>query len=278
MAQKSNVISLRNNFFQANIINYNKYILNIYLYFKKYFFKLFWKKNIFLTNILLKITSSKIYLFSNIYFKKIKILKLKKKIKKIKKVKKIKKKNKKLIFKFKKKFYNSFKILNIRFIYLKFLNLNFYLKKIYKNYIFNRILKTYKRYGLKLFPRRFFFYIDAIKLTYLFYFNKININFFIKILVEIFKILQKKMHSRFIFFIKELFKIFLLPCFNHKNNLGIKLRLNGKLRGKPRSSTCCIFLGKVPNQSRIKNINYSKMHAFTKYGVFGFKIWVYKKK
>jgi ribosomal protein S3 len=64
---------------------------------------------------------------------------------------------------------------------------------------------------------------------------------------------------------------------NKKSILGIKLIVSGKIKGKPRSSTTCIQVGSVPSQSLDKDVDFSKLHVYTLYGVFGFKIWIYKK-
>jgi ribosomal protein S3 len=53
---------------------------------------------------------------------------------------------------------------------------------------------------------------------------------------------------------------------------GIKFVINGKIKGKTRSTSNSISFGKVPTQSVSKNIDYSKIHVFTIYGVFGFKL------
>lgn len=53
---------------------------------------------------------------------------------------------------------------------------------------------------------------------------------------------------------------------------GIKFILNGKLKGKTRSSTNLLRIGIIPTQSISKNIKYFNAHAYTIYGAFGFKL------
>jgi ribosomal protein S3 len=83
-------------------------------------------------------------------------------------------------------------------------------------------------------------------------------------------------------FLKVLFKS-LIEISNNSTNKnvnsvsGIKLLISGRLKGKPRSSTSCIQVGSIPSQSLDKNVNFSKIHVYTLYGAFGFKIWVHKK-
>ena len=102
------------------------------------------------------------------------------------------------------------------------------------------------------------------------------------LLGQIFRILPKSKHGRFLVFLKLLFKNLLLASkdFNNKglkSILGVKLIISGKIKGKPRSSTTCIQVGSVPSQSLNKDVSFSKIHVYTLYGAFGFKIWVHKK-
>jgi ribosomal protein S3 len=53
---------------------------------------------------------------------------------------------------------------------------------------------------------------------------------------------------------------------------GIKFVINGKIKGKTRSSSNIISFGKIPTQSISKVVDYSNIHVFTVYGVFGFKL------
>jgi len=112
----------------------------------------------------------------------------------------------------------------------------------------------------------------------LFFRGLITANVFAKMIGDIFKILQKKRHVRFLFFVKELFKLLVLKLKRRGGVLaGLRLRINGKLRGKARSSTCCICSGQVPAQTLGKAIDYAKLHVFTVYGVFGIRLWVNKR-
>lgn len=61
------------------------------------------------------------------------------------------------------------------------------------------------------------------------------------------------------------------------NLLGVKFCINGKLKGKTRGSSQTFTSGTVPVQSLKARIDYAKSHAFTIYGVFGIKLWVFRK-
>ena len=139
-----------------------------------------------------------------------------------------------------------------------------------------------KKTGLILFPRRFNFFLDFIQLSILFLEDKIKITFFINIITEIFRILQKKMHSKFFIFINKYFNFLISNPFfkkyKKKSNLfGIKFVINGKLKGKTRSNSYTYTAGTVPIQSLKSNVDYARAHAFTIYGVFGIKLWTYRR-
>lgn len=133
---------------------------------------------------------------------------------------------------------------------------------------------AFRRYRSNLFTRRLFLYTDFIKIFALFVESVVSVTFFVKILGEIFRTLPKRKHAKFLIFVKYTFK----QLFRAKWPFGgIKLRINGKLRGKTRSSSFCLILGHIPTQTYSKRIFFTKQHVFTVYGAFGFKLWAYKK-
>jgi hypothetical protein len=100
---------------------------------------------------------------------------------------------------------------------------------------------------------------------------------------EVFKYLRKRNHGKFLVFIKEVFNVFI----SHFNNnevsdkkrkfKGTKLIIKGRLKGKTMSSKTIIQLGNIPMQTLSIPIEFACVHTFTQqFGVFGFKIWVYK--
>jgi len=106
----------------------------------------------------------------------------------------------------------------------------------------------------------------------------------LSLLGQIFKVLPKKTHNRFLVFLELVFKFLLIKKLSSKRNIffstikGIKFIVNGKIRGKMRSSSKCISVGTIPIQSLNKNIEFSKTHVYTLYGAFGFQIWLYRDK
>ena len=54
----------------------------------------------------------------------------------------------------------------------------------------------------------------------------------------------------------------------------VKFLIGGRLKGKLRKKRFFIQTGTVPVQSISKDIEFNRLHIFSKYGVFGFKLWV----
>ena len=126
-----------------------------------------------------------------------------------------------------------------------------------------------------LFSRRQFLFFDTLKISCLLCENLICSKTFLTVLIQIFRILPKRKHGTFLVFLKELLILLIeeLPKKKIKTTLkGIKFILNGKLKGKTRSSTNLLRIGIIPTQSISKNIKYFNAHAYTIYGAFGFKL------
>lgn len=131
---------------------------------------------------------------------------------------------------------------------------------------------SYKRYLGVLFARRFNLFVDFIKMTSLFIFKKLDPKSYLYLLSQIFRLLSKKKHSRFLFFLKSLFNTIIKT--RQSSIIGIKFIINGKIQGKVRSSSSRILVGQVPVQSVDKDVSFGKVHVYTLYGTFGFKLWV----
>ena len=270
MGQKSNLVSLR----FSNISKfYSRLNIQEFLY-SFYFLKilnfLFFKKKLFLTNSFFFFFENKIFLTCFLFFRVSKLTRFKKLKKKSLSLKLINNFNKiKTIF-------NTLRFFKNNLIIFTFINLNIYLKTQKKKTI--KCFKYLKKLGLTIFPRRFNFFLDFIQLSVLFLEDKIEIKFFISIISEIFRILQKKMHAKFLIFINNYFKFLISNPFKTPtaNLLGVKFCINGKLKGKTRSTSQTFALGTVPVQSFKARIDYAKAHAFTIYGVFGIKLWIYR--
>jgi hypothetical protein len=148
-----------------------------------------------------------------------------------------------------------------------------------------------------LFSRRVEFFFDFILMTSLLIKGKMYVELYLFLLAEVFTILLKKKHGSFLFFIKTLLTTIMklrknpivlqerkkkrffkgrkkdYTCIIVKIN-GIKFWLSGKLKGKTRAKTAKMIFGKVPCQSVKHKIDYSKIHAYNRYGAFGFKLWI----
>ena len=162
-----------------------------------------------------------------------------------------------------------------------FLNTN---KKV-KRPIVLALYKKLKKFMNTIFPRRFNLFIDFLKMTSLLVTDCLSVETYLKMLSLIFRVLQKKYHNRFLFFLKSLFKILIHNVssltFCKKQNfgiLGIKFIINGKLKGKPRSSSFIFQRGSTKTQTINSNIEFAKTNSYTRLGAFGFRIWLLRKK
>jgi hypothetical protein len=274
MGQKSNVLTLRKSEVNLNLYRNNSLEFLYGYTFLKLIEKMFSNHKIFLTKFILNFVENKIFINFVLFFNVVKTLKMKKKSTRLK----FNQTSPRVLFFLKNKFCSlilkQLKILNKNLIVFCFTSINFFLKK--KKDLIIIIFRNFKRYVNALFPRRFRFFLDFVKLSLLFSIGKINSNFYIKILTEIFRILQKKRHARFFQFIKKFF-IFLIQI-KDSNLKGFKLSIVGNLKGKRRGSKKSITFGQFPLQSLNKKIEFAKSHAFTVYGTFGLKIWVYRSK
>lgn len=129
-------------------------------------------------------------------------------------------------------------------------------------------LTSFKR---QLFSRRFNLFFDFLKLSSLFIKREINLNAYAIILGTVFKFLPKRSHSKFFVFVKKLlYKLLAAPQTQLK---GIKIIINGKLKGKLRSSTFTMSVGKLDSQTIASKMEFSRVHINTLYGCFGLKLW-----
>lgn len=130
--------------------------------------------------------------------------------------------------------------------------------------------ENFKDFKRMLFSRRATLYIDFLKMTALFAAKKINIATYNTILGTIFKFLLKKSHSKFFAFLRKLFT-FLVKV---KIIAGIKISINGKLKGKLRAKPYNIIVGRIGAYGEHLDMDFSKIHIHTLYGCFGFKTLV----
>lgn len=279
MGQKSNTLTLRSNLKKnLSFLNYDKDLKTFLegFNFLNFIEKFLNKKNILVTKKELNFVNNRYNLDLGLFYKTIKLTNYKKRSLKVTSTSKVLIKNKvgkslPLSALFLKKFLtlkNNLVLLNI---YLINSQVN---ESLLKN-----IYQKTSRFMNILFLRKFSLFIDFLKISALFYQKKIFVSTFLYILGQIFRVLPKRKHSRFLFFLKFIFQLFVNE-FSEKNFgvkskiKGIKFVINGKLQGKTRASTSCIQIGAVPIQSISENIEFSKLHVYTIYGAFGFKIWV----
>lgn len=164
-----------------------------------------------------------------------------------------------------------------------FLNIESLNKKLKKKYLMYFYFRTIK-YKTLLFQRRFYLYFDTIKIMALFYQKLIHTSYFLFTLSTILKYLSKKLHTKFLLFVEILIYSLVYNAFRKDRRAkdavgvlkGIKFKLNGKIKGKMRATSHLIKYGNIPNQSIDLNIEYSMIHTYTRYGVFGMQAWVYK--
>lgn len=161
--------------------------------------------------------------------------------------------------------------------------INFKIKVLNRLIIFPLFYSSLKKklniYQRSLFDRRFSLYIDFLKLNSLYLNSQVNLNTYVFVLGEIFQRLMKKKHGQFLNFIKTLFK-FIIYEYKFKNFyskiLGIKFIISGKIKGKLRARATNIQIGSIPLNTNSRNIEFSQVHVYTTYGVYGIKLWVNK--
>ncbi len=134
------------------------------------------------------------------------------------------------------------------------------------------ILKQLIKFKRNLFARRFNLFYDFVKLSSLFLNKDIDINTYCNILGSIFKYLPKRSHAKYFLFIKTLMST--LIKFPGSKIKGIKVVMNGKLKGKLRASEFKTSRGEIEIQTISANNDLSQVHIHTLYGAFGLTMWV----
>lgn len=155
---------------------------------------------------------------------------------------------------------------NLTIVKLQFLN-----KFVDKNFR-SILLFQSKRYLNKLFRRKFFLFKDFLNLSSLLLQHKISAEIFVSFLALLFSKMSKYQHSQFFILIKNLFES--LTTWPSSKIKGMRLVINGRIRGQLRSSTMILEHGRVGNQTMNNCVEYAKSTAFTIYGTYGFKLWV----
>jgi hypothetical protein len=287
MGQKANLLTLRfsKNFFNLTLYNSKNFVV-LYNFLKLYKF-LFLTKNVLITNINLNIVNNQIFLNLQLFYKNKKIENYEKYIKKIsdKKLYVFNNLKKKHNLSFKSNlisvFFLLYKKLRCNLIIFSILNLN---RKInFKT--FQKIFFRLKKFKYSLFSRRYNLFIDFIKITSLLIKNQISAEQYLKFLSIIFKVLRKRSHNIFFSFLKQIFTdlIETIPSYNKISNkkvskiIGIKILINGRIKGKPRANSFFLQQGSIKTQNINENIEFAQVNTYTLLGAFGFQFWLSRK-
>jgi hypothetical protein len=262
MGQISNVTTLRQKSINLNLNSFINKEFVFYFMLIKILKRLLFKKGVVVLNCTLNSSGSFNYIELCVFYKTQKVIKYRRKFNSKKKNVSFKHKLNlnALMFKF-----NMLKKSNL----IKVINYN---KKISKKTIKN-LYTNFNKYLNKLFSRRFNFFFDFLKITALYLHHENLDPVYLSTLCEIFRVLTKKKHSQYIFFLKYLFTEMVNK--KRKNTfdvLGIKLLISGKLKGKTRFSITRVAVGSLPINKVSANVSFSKMHCYTLYGAFGFKL------
>lgn len=271
MGHKSNVLTIRQNFLETNLISTSSSTFFNSLYLLKSLNTIFKKHNVIITSETLNINNNIININLNIFYKSIKSSNLKKRIKS-----KVNYKSNELCTKNLNTWFNKFLKMRYSLVKLSLTNLNFLINSKPLLVLFN----STKKFLNTIFSRRFNLYLDFLKLSSLYLSNLISTKQYTLLLGQVFKFVSKKSHTKFVSFLKVLFSLLIIESKNFKSRneqiMGVKFIINGKLQGKARSTSIFLQEGLIPIQSLSKQIHYSQTTVFTLLGTFGLKLWVYK--
>lgn len=293
MAQQTNISSLRGRSPAFLYLSSKKKLFHFCFLFLKHFSQFLRINGVFLPKASLTFLVTRVFLRYTFFFKTSKLSFFKKKMRVFTSIKKnlmvtkamktFSSNSKSFFILFLRKFFLSLK--NVRVFVCQAKNLHSIFKTFIGKNLLHQFFFFFKKRGYSFFPRRFTFYLDMIKLSVLFFLNKISIEFYLSLLGDIFKFVQKKRHLKFLVFLKDLFKFliqlpvifpFLKEYIFGSFICGAKFRLNGRLHGNPRSNSCVVLLGQQPNQTLSAAVSFAKIHSYTRYGAFGFRLWVYR--
>jgi ribosomal protein S3 len=141
------------------------------------------------------------------------------------------------------------------------------------------LLKIIKQQSLKIAIKelnnysRENFFKETIEILILMCFNKNMAILLCKFII--FQMQHMKRHNNFLIFLKRALLIFI--GVRYSKLLGVKITISGRFNGVPRAKSRTLHAGTVPLQTRKLGIDYYSDRSYTKYGVFGIKIWVCEK-
>lgn len=256
-----NLVNKRINIFEA--LNQNKYLITNSILIKQELTNALFRKDIITSKLNLSQSNNNLIVSINGFTRTSKLLKYRKLLKSNYTPKYRKSNNLNQLFT--NKFNNSFKKNNLL---INYINLNQLINKslLLKNY------KVFRKFGSGLFSRGFNLFLDFLKIITLVEQQLITPKAFLFILGQVFRNSNKKKHTRFVLFIKTIFDTLINS--SDKKILGAKFIINGRLMGKTRASTIKIERGSLALNTVNSGCVNDKMHVYTLYGAFGFKIWI----
>lgn len=142
-------------------------------------------------------------------------------------------------------------------LFIKSSNINFFEYK--------KVLKNFKRFLKNI------MYKELLKIAFISIIEKNSAKLLAETISSYFT-KQKKRHGFILFFIKKIYST-LLPL-KMCRIMGIKIVINGRFNGAPRSNKKIIKVGSVPLQSFNSCISYYEDTAYTSNGTFGIKVWI----
>ena len=89
------------------------------------------------------------------------------------------------------------------------------------------------------------------------------------------EISQLKRHNYYLNFFKEVLLVLVKSKFSSVN--GIKIVINGRFNGAPRSKKKILLVGNVPTQTIFSSVDYYKTTSYTQNGTFGVHVWITEK-
>lgn len=134
--------------------------------------------------------------------------------------------------------------------------------KIEKNDVYERIAKNFAHLRWLQLQYEFF------RLAFVSVYSK-NITAFCNFLAV--RLSRARRHRKLIYIARDLFS----RLIQYENDLvGIRIRFNGRIDGRPRAKKMYLQKGNVPLHTISAHISYHLSHVFSRYGTFGLKIWL----
>jgi len=152
-----------------------------------------------------------------------------------------------------------------KFTNLSKVNLNF--NNLQNNQLLKQDYKELNIYNKKI------FYKETINIINLIYNKRGSAQLLAKYIILQFQTLKK--HNLFLIFLKRVLQYYYK--LDNTQIKGIKIIINGRFNGAPRSRGKIIQYGKLPLQTITQKIDYYYDQSHSIYGVFGVKVWICKK-